>query len=104
MDNRWWTLAGARSADLAVQMQVVFDHLARLAAARGAGEAGALGVDCLAGVGALVGHLRVGALQHAESSVPLLGRARLGCNSIDILKLETSFRTTSRLGLGYHKS
>ena len=41
-------------------------HLARLAAARGAGEAGALGVDCLAGVGALVGHLRVRALQHAE--------------------------------------
>ena len=58
-------------------------YLARLAAAGRTGEARALGVDGLAGVGALVVHLRVGALQHAERPVADRGRARLGPNSIE---------------------
>ena len=80
MDTRWATLCSSANAS-----NSILAHLARLAAARGAGEAGSLGVDCLTGVGALVGHLRVGALQHAERPVgPLRGRARLGCNSVAI--------------------
>ena len=54
-----------------------FSYLPGLPATRGAGEAGALRVDGLARVGALVGYLRVGALQHAERPVPHGRRACL---------------------------